>query len=127
MKIYGPYTRKKDKYVHIIIAHDDGHRQTMSYHRYLWEQEYGPLEKEYDIHHKDRDPRNNFIENLEQKESIIHKREHASTGITMIEITCVRCGKKILKRKSNVDHNKTLGKCGPFCSRFCAGKWSMGY
>lgn len=124
MKVYGPYKRKNDNYSHVIICYDDGSRRTMSYHKYLWENEYGAVEEGYDIHHIDENPDNNVLSNLEKVESTKHKREHASTGISMVEITCLECGSTVSKCKSDVEHNRSMGKAGPFCGKSCAGKWS---
>ena len=77
MKVYGPYSRKADRYSHVVIIHDDGHRQTMSYHKYLWEQEYGPVEDGYEIHHIDENPENNSLENLEKVLKIKHLKLHS--------------------------------------------------
>lgn len=45
-------------------------------HRYLWEKAYGDIPKGYEIHHKDHDPFNNDLENLEMIKSDEHKLYH---------------------------------------------------
>lgn len=49
-------------------------------HRYLWEQVHGPLPDKHEIHHKDCNPINNAIENLECLTKKQHRRVHADLG-----------------------------------------------
>lgn len=42
----------------------------------------------------------------------------------MVEIECALCGKKVKKKGNVVQHNKKMGKAGPFCGRSCAGIYS---
>lgn len=45
-------------------------------HRVIWSCVNGDIPEGYDIHHKDHNPLNNRIENLEIVDSTQHKREH---------------------------------------------------
>ena len=46
-------------------------------HRYLWEREYGKIPEGYEIHHKDKNPLNNDLNNLELLSSTEHKKLHS--------------------------------------------------
>lgn len=48
-------------------------------HRYLWEKAYGEIPEGYEVHHKDHNPFNNELSNLELKESREHKLYHSRT------------------------------------------------
>lgn len=48
-------------------------------HRYVWAFYNGDIPEDCDIHHKDGDPSNNNIENLECLPKTAHKRLHADT------------------------------------------------
>jgi hypothetical protein len=78
------------------------------------------------VHHRDGDPSNNSIENLEVKGRIKHLQDHARDDRPpeMIEITCIGCGKTKQKLARQVRHNSKQGKIGPFCNKSCSGKWS---
>src|SRR4051812_34247652 len=45
-------------------------------HRLVWRKHYGDIPEGMFIHHKDNDPANNRIENLELVDAITHKRLH---------------------------------------------------
>lgn len=69
-----------------------------SYHRYIWENEYGPIPAGFHIHHIDGNPKNNNIKNLIAMKISEHHRLHKSTidyseverlnniGLSIIEI-----------------------------------------
>lgn len=46
-------------------------------HRYIWEKAYGEIPEGYEIHHKDHNPLNNDLENLEMVETMEHRNYHA--------------------------------------------------
>ena len=46
-------------------------------HREIWEQNYGPIPKGYQIHHKDGNKLNNSIGNLEMLPNHLHLKKHA--------------------------------------------------
>lgn len=119
MRIYGPYIRK-DGRSHIIIINKDGTRYTQSYPRFLMEQSLGrKLERWEQVDHINDNVTDNNIENfqlLSQSENI-RKSKHEE----LVEIICVYCGQKAIKKMKNVKANKKKGKSGPYCSRRCAG------
>lgn len=45
-----------------------GNSKYTTEHRLVWEQHHGPIPDGFEIHHRDRDVRNNRIENLELSE-----------------------------------------------------------
>ena len=65
------------------------------------------------VHHKDRNPRNNLIPNLEIVTSSSHNGCH-TTGITMLTFQCKICENKFTRPKR--------GKTHTYCSRSCMGK-----
>ena len=75
------------------------------------------------VHHKDQNPLNNNLDNLEVLNNSTHSRNHHTKYIDQ-EVHCVHCGnvftltaKQLRKRNSNKYKNKT----GPYCSKHCAG------
>lgn len=124
--VYGPYTRKEDKYSHVVIVWPDLTKTTVSYARYLLEvklQRY--LTENEDAHHKDENPENNSEDNLEVRERSGHRADHTRKYYDGFEVQCVWCDKKFTltalqqrTRKENLHK-----KAGPFCSRSCSGKY----
>jgi hypothetical protein len=51
---------------------------TIDEHRLVWINHYGVPPRGYVIHHKDEDPRNNDITNLELKLHSIHSKDHSA-------------------------------------------------
>lgn len=87
-------------------------------HRLVMENELGRmLEDGEEVHHKDRNRKNNHPSNLEVLTMLEHRKVHA-TGRTMIEFVCPTCKKVFQKEKRQVKKNT---KHGPFCSRRCNG------
>lgn len=119
MKVYGPYLRK-DGRKHVIL-YEHGKRTTVSYPKFLMEQHLGrKLEDWETVDHTDRDFTNNALGNLQ----ILSRPEHSSIDnirVKLIEIVCVWCGAKELKRSSVLTGNARQGKAGPFCSKKCSG------
>lgn len=123
-KIYGPYTRK-DGRQHVIVIEDDGARRTISYPKWLVEQELGrKLDPNLEtVDHLDRDFNNNDPSNL----AIKPRPQHASDDALrtkLVEITCDWCGNKALKPLRKLKHNSKAGKRGKFCGKACAGAYS---
>jgi hypothetical protein len=46
-------------------------------HHLVWEKEYGPIEKGYQIHHLDGNKKNNDLENLAKVTTSTHQRIHS--------------------------------------------------
>lgn len=117
--MYGPYLCK-DGRLRIII---DG--KTKSYPRFLWESAYGKLPEDLEIHHKNKNPLDNKLTNLEVLSKKEHRKLHRKIKSELF--VCPVCSKDFSlegKRLSYSKSNRLKGKKGPFCSRSCAGKWS---
>ena len=120
-KVYGPYTRK-DGRKHVLV-YESGQRQTISYPKWLMENYLGrKLAQNETVDHIDRDKTNDRFENLR----VITRSKHASDDnrrVKLVEITCIGCGNKALKRPNYLRSNSKQGKAGPFCSKSCAGRY----
>ena len=127
MKVYGPYTRK-DGRKHIVKYHN-GKRTTQSYPRYLMEQHLGrELLPHEEVDHKDDDVTNDVISNYQILTKQKNIEKHFSKPENKRKIgtyVCPICSETFSKYENNVKHNRVLGKAGPFCSRSCAGKYSV--
>lgn len=116
----GPYVNNKGRL--FIIVKENNSYKTISYPRYLMEQELGrPLAADEDVHHKDGDYLNNDIDNLEIRKRGEHQREHSLKYPLEIKSICSECGKEFILTREQ--RNKFLqGKSKRFfCSRRCAG------
>lgn len=72
------------------------------------------------VHHKDGNPRNNVIENLELETRASHNNIHHPKE--RITLTCTMCQKLFDRKRAQVKYkvkNNTL----QFCSRSCIGKY----
>jgi len=56
--------------------HDKWKQPPVSLHRQIWIDNYGPIPKNYIVHHKDRNTLNNSIDNLELLSSKDHAIHH---------------------------------------------------
>lgn len=109
-----------------------GTKTVTSYPRYLMERELGrPLDAKEDVHHKDLNPLNNDISNLEVRDKSEHLREHGQKYFDK-EVECAWCGKRFLwtakqQRKHYGNRNVVLKSYElhdkPFCSRSCCGSY----
>ena len=72
MKSYKP-TKSCYECVKVKI---DGKWVKKYYHRYLWEQTFGEIPTDFQIHHKDGNKLNNDIDNLECVPSFYHNSLH---------------------------------------------------
>jgi hypothetical protein len=50
-------------------------------HDIVWERVHGPIPPKHEIHHKDMNPINNAIENLEMMSRLMHKRLHSGCEV----------------------------------------------
>lgn len=107
-------------------------QKVMSYPKYLMEQKLGrPLLPNEDVHHKDENPLNNDLDNLEIKIHGEHQREHSTKYYDTTAI-CAWCGKEFLwtgkdQRKFFNEHSrpdKNYINDRPFCSKSCRGSFS---
>ena len=112
------------------VAHIPEHpnSNTLGYvleHRVIMENIVGRLlAKDEIVHHKNKNRKDNNVENLE----LIKRSEHTSfhnreKGLTMVDLLCPFCGKKFSKRKGKTSLVKNKGKLN-FCSRQCSGKFT---
>lgn len=125
-KIRGPYLRK-DGRLHLVIFDTNNRKTTLSYPKYLMEIKLNRyLNKDETVHHKDKNPLNNNIENLEILLRSDHTRKHSLKYINNIEVICTYCGKKIIltpKQQRSRMQNRNRNKGGIFCNKSCSGKY----
>lgn len=115
----------KDGRLRIYIQEE---KRIMSYPKYLMENELGrQMMPNEEVHHKDENPLNNDISNLEIRLHGEHQAEHAIKYHDTTAV-CGWCGKEFLWSSTQQSHfysNQRLRKTttnGPFCSRQCAGR-----
>jgi hypothetical protein len=124
-KVHGPYSRK-DNRKHVVIVFEDDSKKTVSYPKYLMEQQLGrELDPDLEtIDHINRDFTNNDISNLQ----IIERSEHAKLDAERTkeqQFVCEVCNKEFTLTSWQLHdavQNRKKGKTGPYCSRSCAGK-----
>jgi hypothetical protein len=75
------------------------------------------------VHHRDGNPSNNELANLEVKDWGDHTRDHSKPA-EWWPLVCVRCGIAFMRRARFERWNRGQGKVGPFCGKSCSGKWS---
>lgn len=71
------YKEKKGKYYMGNVKDENGKRHPVRAHVYVWKKHYGDIPKGYVVHHKDHDPRNNDISNLELMPLTAHSSMHS--------------------------------------------------
>lgn len=123
---YGPY-RGSHGHLFWSDVYADGATKTVLVHREKMEEHLGrPLGRKEVIHHRNGDPGDNRIENLQ----VMKWREHSSHHARKPEISillCPQCGEPFEARMRHVRHNRKQGKAGPFCGKRCAGKYSAAF
>jgi len=123
--VHGPY-EGKDGRLRVMVEDANGYRSVISYPKYLMEQHLGrELKPNETIHHKDHNPLNNSIDNLEVIDRAEHARLHAVKKKDM-SFLCPICSTKFAlsgRKLHDAIQNRKKGKAGPFCSRSCAGKY----
>lgn len=109
---YGHLTEKG--YIRIWDTEQKRYRME---HDVIWEQHYGKIPNEMQIHHKDGNKTNNNIENLELVDALQHKREHS--GCIIIEgieyKPCRKCG----EYRPIDDYYKRESGISPWCKSCC--------
>ncbi len=85
------------------------------------------LDDNEDVHHKDGNFNNNYIDNLELKHFVEHGRQHRykpnAFERIILEFECPQCQKKFKLKASQFRQNQLYkNRAGPFCSRSCASK-----
>ena len=100
-------------------------KKVMSYPKYLMEREIGrPLAHNEEVHHKDENPLNNDLSNLEIRIHGEHQAEHSTKYQDKMSI-CSWCGKEFLwtaKQQRTFNQNRHEA---PFCSRQCSGQYGQ--
>lgn len=104
-------------------------KKVMSYPKYLMEKEIGrPLRCDEEVHHKDENPLNNNLDNLEIRIHGEHQAEHSTKYYDKIAI-CGWCGKEFLwtgPQQRRFYSERRAGRSNspsPFCSRQCSGHY----
>ena len=121
---YNVYTNKDGR----MRAYNKTTHAVTSYPRLLMELKLGrPLLKTEDVHHKDENPLNNEIDNLEVIDHKEHDRQHGLSNKNRKykdkEMTCPICNKIFIwtaRQQSGFYSHNCIN--GPFCSRSCSGK-----
>lgn len=121
-KIYGPYISKQDKRMRVVLVHENGKKQTISYPKFLVEKYLNQYLSDDDtIDHIDGDFTNNDLSNLR----VIKRSQHAleDSLMNMDELhTCVWCKNTfIIKGDSLAQRNRR--KSSGFCSKKCTGQY----
>jgi len=124
MQIYGPYTRPNGRRLVIEVDHK-GKRRTVSYPKWLLEQQLGrKLDPDKEtVDHIDSNLCNNDISNLR----IMPRKEHSTEDtrrVKLVDFNCPWCDKNFARSPRLVRDKAKKKKSGPFCSRRCAGKYS---
>lgn len=106
-------------------------KKVMSYPKYLMEKALGrALEINEEVHHKDENPLNNNLSNLEIRIHGEHQAEH-STKYRDTTAICGWCGKEFLwtgPKQRKFYSNRRSGTNSselPFCSRQCSGRYGQ--
>lgn len=122
-RIYGPYCNTGGYWFTIEVAVDGSHRSVWT-HRQVVEHALGrPLTDAEVVHHKNGDPGDNRITNLEVIVSQgVHAQLHAR-ACPMLKLRCLCCNETFQQAARHVRRSNTLQKNGPFCSRRCAARW----
>lgn len=102
-------------------------RKSIFFHRLVYKLFCGDIPKGMHIHHKDKNPLNNSLANLELKEAKQHLREHSQKYFDK-EVVCPVCGKPFIwTAKQQAMHFSNLSRTGrrilkqPLCSKHCVG------
>lgn len=124
VKTYGPY-QGKDNRLRVILKYKDGHKQLLSYPRYVMEKHLNRhLNVSEQIDHIDENPLNNNLENLQIVSFKEHQKQDAIRNKDVI-VRCQYCGKgfTISGSKLNTRNRKDRHQSGYFCSKVCSGKY----
>lgn len=77
-----------------------------------------PLKPDEHVHHKNGDPADNRIENLELLSNSEHIKKHAKPK-TMVDLICSRCGGKFQRELRNYKTKYQQGQRDFYCGRSC--------
>lgn len=101
-------------------------KRVISYPRYVMEEHLGrPLESKEQIHHKDGNPLNNDISNLEIRLLGEHQKEHNPQKYFDKTVKCGWCNKEFLwtAKQQRTFHGNNRHLPSPFCSKSCVGQY----
>lgn len=122
-KIYGPYVSKRDGRKRVVLVYPN-RTTSMSYARYLYQYQNGPVPDNLEVDHVDDDFTHDELSNYQ----LLTKVENVNKSRKPAEIfkgICSICGNNFEKSMRNVRGNQEVKqKAGPFCSRSCAGKYN---
>ena len=126
MKVYGPY-KMADSGREYIVIRDKDRQWTMSYPKYLVEQQLGrKLKPNETVDHINR----NFLDNDPENLQVLDRKTHARLdAIRLVPITfvCPICKKEFRrsgKRLARIYERKKQNTAGPFCGPRCLGKYA---
>lgn len=124
MKIYGPYKRKDDRLI-VIVVEESGIKRTVSYPKWIMELQLGrKLDPDLEtVDHIDSDHTNDSLDNLR----IMPRKEHSTEDtrrVKNVKFNCAWCKKEFERSPRLVRDKARKNKAGPFCSRQCAGQYS---
>jgi hypothetical protein len=97
-------------------------RYCLEHHLVWWQHHRTTVPKGYVLHHKNEDPRDNRIENLELLTSAEHSSRHAAhkTEAATVEMVCGNCGRGFTLVRSKVKTRLKQSLSGSlFCSQQC--------
>lgn len=99
-------------------------RKSIFLHRLVYKLFCGDIPKGMHIHHKDKNPLNNSLANLELKEAKQHLREHSQKYFDK-EVVCPVCGKPFIwtakQQLNHYSHRYRRILKQPLCSKHCVG------
>lgn len=123
-KVHGPYDKGNGRKI-VIIVNDDGSRRTVSYPKFLVEENLGrPLDPHLEtVDHINRNKDDNDLKNLR----IVPRSQHSADDtrrVKLIKLKCSNCGKKF-ERSPRIIRDKAKKKVrGHFCSKKCSGAYA---
>lgn len=130
LKIYGPYTSRRDGRKRVVFYYSDKSTSTTSYARYLYEKANGVLPDDLTVDHIDEDFTNDVIDNL-QPLTLLENIQKARDSGKLIDTEwfkgiCLECEKPFTKPMRQIRGNQFVkGRPGPFCSRSCSGVFNQ--
>lgn len=122
-KVYGPYSIHHDRKI-VIIKDRKGKTRTVSYPKYLVEQNLGrKLKPNETVDHLNSDVNDNRMENLK----VIDRSEHSKLDtrrVKLIDLKCSMCGKDFQRSPRLMRDKNKKGVRGIFCGRSCSSKYN---
>jgi hypothetical protein len=107
-------TKKEDGRYFTRYWDEAGKYRAIYRYQWMWIQHHGPIPKGYHVHHKDHDPTNDAIENLELLSEVEHHKLHgAEMHMKGAKWRCQHCGQEF--------YRSPRGETGvrKYCSQDC--------